>query len=248
MNTTYLLIEVRRLFRDPAGLFFIAGLPGLLYLVFGASQDFADEPMAHGNVGLYIMVGMAAYGAVTATCSIGGMAAVERVQGWGRQLGLTPMPDRGYVAVKAVVAVVVATIPVGVVFALGRLTGAEGTARAWLLSATIVLAGAVTFALFGLAIGLAFRSEAAVNAAGGILVILAFLGNLFTPLDGLLLDLARFTPLYGYATLSRWPVTDGVTGAAPADPLWVPTTNVVAWTVIFAVAAVLLVRRGRARQ
>ena len=38
---------------------------------------------------------------------------------------------------------------------------------------------------------------------------MAFLGNVFTPMSGLLLDIGRLTPLYGYAALARFPLTEG---------------------------------------
>lgn len=253
MNTTYTLLELRRVFRDYAGLFFIAVLPAFLYLIFGAAQSYADESAGNGNLALYIMIAMAAYGAVTATTGVGGMAAVERMQGWGRQLALTPLTDAGYVAIKATVAIVIAVIPITSIYILGYLTGAEGATRVWVLSAIVVLAGSATFALFGLAVGLAFRTEAAVSAASGTLVILAFMGNLFFPLSGTLLQIAKFTPLYGYATLARYPLTEGVIidnmgNQLPAEPLWIPLLNMIVWTLIFAAVAVWLVRRGRGRQ
>lgn len=253
MNATFTAMELRRIFRDPVTLFFVAGLPAFLYLIFGAGQEFAGFELAHGNVALSIMVAMAAYGAVTATTGIGGMAAVERMQGWGRQLGLTPLSDVGFVATKAVVALMVAAIPVTLIYVLGAFTGATGTAAAWALSAVVLLVGATTWALFGLAAGTAFRTEAAVSGASGSLVILAFLGNLFFPLSGTMLEIARFTPLYGYAALAKYPITEGsvydTRGMEVAtDPVWALALNVGAWTAIFAVAAVWLVRRGRARQ
>lgn len=253
MNVTFTLIELRRVLRDYATMFFVIVLPGFLYVIFGASQEYSDERMLHGNVGMYIMVAMAAYGAVTATSGLGGMAAVERMQGWGRQLGLTPLTDSSYIAMKAVVAVVVASFPIGAVYLLGWLTGAEATGRAWLLSALVALVGAVTFSLYGLVIGLSFRTEAAVSAGAGMLVVLSFLGNLFFPLSGAWLTIAKFTPLYGYAYLARYPVNEGLSldnrgNPIPVDPLWMPTLNVVVWTLLFAMLAVWLVRRGRSRQ
>ena len=56
---------------------------------------------------------------------------------------------------------------------------------------------------------LAFRSDNSVGIASGLIVIMAFLGNVFTPMSGLILDIGRFTPLYGYAALARYPLTDG---------------------------------------
>ncbi|MBM6546788.1 ABC transporter permease [Janibacter sp. YIM B02568] len=253
MNPTFTRLELKRIFRDPVGLFFTAVLPAFMYVIFGATQSYKDESAGNGNVAMWIMVSMAAYGAVTATTSIGGLAAVEKMQGWGRQLGLTPMRDSTFVASKAATALIVAAIPIALIYGIGLLTGAKGETRAWVLSGLIVLAGGAVFALYGLAVGLAFRSENAVGAASGALVILAFLGNVFVPLSGTMLDIARFTPLYGYVSLARRPLTEGYLitqqGAAPElEPLWVSVTNLAVWGVVFAVVAVLLVRRGRGRQ
>lgn len=253
MNTTYLRIELTRVGRDVATMFFVAVLPAFMYVIFGASQEYGSLMMDSGNVTMYVMTSMAAYGAVTATTGVGGIAAVERMQGWGRQLGLTPLSDGGYVAVKAGVAFVIAIIPITLIYLLGLFTGAEGTGRAWALSAVVVLLGAVVFSLYGLLAGLLFPTEAAVGAASGALVIFAFLGNVFFPLSGVMLGIAKFTPLYGYVALARYPVTGGwlVSTEGPPvgpEPLWIPVLNLVVWAVIFAVGAFLLVRRGRSRQ
>jgi len=84
-------------------------------------------------------------------------------------------------------------------------------------------------------------------------VILAFMGNIFFPLSGTLLTLAKFTPLYGYASLARYPLTEGYLfntsdGTVTHEALWVPVVNVSVWAVILALLATWLVRRGRARQ
>lgn len=253
MNATMLGLEIRRILRDPVTLFFTTVLPAFFYLIFGAAQDYADESVGNGNVGMAIMIAMAAYGAVSATVGIGGRAAVERSEGWGRQLGLTPLSDTGYVRVKTALALCVAAVPITLVYLLGGLTGSRGDTSAWVLSALVLIGGGCVFALYGLCFGLAFRSEAAVSAAGGSIVILGFLGNIFFPLSGTLLTVAKFTPLYGYAALARYPLTkgvvlDGTDGSTVHEALWVPITNVAAWLVVLAVLAIWLVRRGRARQ
>lgn len=253
MNPTYLGLELKRFFRDFMGVFFTAVLPCFLYVIFGAAQSYSRQSAGNGNVAMYVMISMAAYGAVTATVSIGGSAAVERMQGWGRQLGLTPMRDGTLVATKAMVALTVSLIPVGLIYLLGVLTGARGSASAWWISAVIVLIGAAIFSIYGLIFGLAFRTESAVGAAAGSLVILAFLGNLFFPLSGTLLTIAKFTPLYGYVSLAKRALTEGyvVTSDGTSlgqEPLWQPVLNVAVWTVIFVVLALLAVRHGRRRQ
>ncbi|WEV78682.1 ABC transporter permease [Janibacter cremeus] len=252
MNPTIIGLELKRISRDHVGLFFIAGLPAFMYVIFGAAQTFGAEDIGRGNVSLYIMISMAVYGAVTATVSIGGQAAVERQQGWGRQLGLTPLRDSSYVAGKALIALSVALIPITLIYGIGIGTGAKGEAWVWATSAAIVLLGAGVFALYGLVFGLALRSESAVGAASGSLVIFAFLGNIFIPLSGIMLTIAKFTPLYGFVSLARYPLTGGdsveTSGDLTHESLWVPLANVVVWTMIMAVATVFLARRGRERQ
>lgn len=254
MNPAFLGLELKRFFRDYLGVFFTAVLPAFLYVIFGAAQSWSDQPAGNGNVAMYVMISMAAYGAVTATVSIGGSAAVERMQGWGRQLGLTPMRDSTFVVTKAVVAMTIALIPVGLIYVIGALTGARGLGSAWIVAAVIVLAGAAIFSVYGLIFGLAFRSESAVGAASGSLVILAFLGNIFFPLSGTLLTIAKFTPLYGYVSLARRALTEGyilngTTGDSMLyEPLWQPVTNMIVWALIFGALAVGAVRVGRRRQ
>jgi len=252
VTAAYLGLELKRVTRDLVTMFFVAGLPAFFFLLFGASAGYSQEDAGNGNVAMYVMISMAAYGAVTATVGIGGMAAVERMQGWGRQLGLTPLRDGSYVAMKALVALAIATIPIALVYVLGLVTGSQGTLTAWLGSAVVLVVGAVMFSLYGLIFGLAFRSEAAVSAASGSLVVLGFLGNIFFPLTGWMLDLARFTPLYGYVQLARYPLTEGqvidTEGNLLHEALWMPLANVAVWTVILGALATWLVRRSRGRQ
>ena len=96
-------------------------------------------------------------------------------------------------------------MPIALIFAIGAATGARGTTSDWLLAGLIVWLGSALFAIYGLAVILMFRSENAVGIASGLIVIMAFLGNVFTPMSGLMLDIGRLTPLYGYAALARYP-------------------------------------------
>lgn len=252
MNTTYYRYEVLREFRDLVGLFFIVALPAFMYLVFGASQDDAAQNAGHGNVGAYIMVSMALYGAVTATTGIGATAATEKMLGWGRQLGLTPLSDSGYVGTKMAKALTIAALPVAFIYAIGLATGARAEAQVWWQTPLLILVAALLFSLYGLCFGLGLRSRSAAGAAGGSLVVLAFLGGLFMPVSGTLLQVARFTPLYGIAQLVRRPLTEGyqptADGPAAHEALWIPLANVSAWLLIFVVLATLLVGRSRGRQ
>ena len=241
---TYALLDLRRQLRDRFGMFFVVGLPTFMYLVFGLGSD---DRVGSGNVAMYVMVSMAAYGAVTATTSVAGSAATEQVMGWGRQLGLTPMRPLAFVVAKAAVAMAVAAVPVALIFGIGAATGARGDWTDWTLAAAIVWLGSALFAIYGLAVCLVVRGTNAPGIASGMIVVMAFLGNVFSPMDGLLLDIGRLTPLYGYAALARFPLTDGWLPVGGQDPLWLPVANVLAWTVIFSLLAMWGVRRSRAR-
>jgi ABC-2 type transport system permease protein len=254
MSLTYYRIDLARQARDMGNMVFVIGLPVLMYLIFGSTFTSAEETIVHANLQFYVMVSMAMYGAATATVAIAGMAALELLQGWGRQLGLTPMRNSAYVGTKVLVALTVAAAAVAAVFIAGALTGAEAESPLiWIVTALIAWLGASIFALLGLAVAQTFKSESSVSIASAGTVLLAFLGNLFVPLTGALLTIARFTPMYGFAGLTRWPQLRGLvlennqmTGIA--DPFWTLAVNYIAWFAIFAAVAVWAVRRGRRRQ
>ncbi|WP_309647924.1 ABC transporter permease [Nocardioides sp.] len=241
----YAGLDLRRQLRDKVGMFFIVALPAFLFFVFGMGDD---ESYGSANVAMYVMVSMAAYGAVTATTTVAGAAATEQTMGWGRQLALTPLSPLAFVAIKTAVAMAVAAVPIALIYVIGAATGSSGNAVDWLASAGIAWLGSALFAVYGLAICLVFKGENAASIASGLIVILSFLGNVFTPMDGLMLEIGRFTPLYGYAGLARYPVSEGYLPMdAGHDPVWLLLANVCAWTVIFAALAVWGLRRRRER-
>lgn len=248
----YIAMDFRRNLRNIGNSFFVIVLPTALFLFFGASMEWSGEPVGVGNVSSWTMIAIASYGAAMATTSMAGSAALEIQQGWGRQLALTAMPHGAFIAAKAAVSVGIAVLPVLVLNLAGVFTVADMPAGVWLATVGLTITGSLPFAFYGLAVGLSFRSDAAVGAATGVLVILSFLGNAFMPLEGVLLDIGRFTPMYGIVALARYPLTGGdlvsMGGAAGHDPLWMVLANVAAWTVVFAAACLLLQRRRTTRR
>ncbi len=242
---TYAGLDLKRQLRDKMGMFFIVALPAFLFFVFGMGDD---EAYGSANVAMYVMVSMAAYGAVTATTTVAGSAATEQTMGWGRQIALTPLPSLAFVVIKTGVAMSVAAVPIALIYAIGAATGSSGNAFDWLASAGIVWLGSALFAVYGLAICLIFKGENASGVASGLIVIMSFLGNVFTPMDGIMLEFGRFTPLYGYAGLARYPISEGYLPIdAGHDSVWLLLANVCTWTVIFAALAVWGLRRRRER-
>lgn len=251
MNPTYVRIELFRQSRDVGNLMFTVLMPVVMYLLFGNMFGGGGEPAGNGNVKFYVMASMAAYGAALATTSIAGTAATEAMLGWGRQIALTRMKPSGFVASKLAVAMIVATGCAGLVFAVGAGTGARADAPwVWTASFLLTVLGSGIFALYGMGIGMAFKSETALGVASGGMVFFAFFGNVFMPLSGTMLEIARFTPMYGYAGLVRYPLTEGF-GAGEGvgtDSLGLLVANLVAWTLLFALFALWAVRRSRARR
>ncbi len=249
MMTTYIQVEFARHFRDGYNLVFALLLPAAMYILFGNIPSYGQSELGGGNVKFYLMISMAAYGAAVSTVSIAGTVATETMQGWGRQIALTRMSPTTFVASKMIVAATVAAISAAVVFVLGAATGAVVLdSWIWSVSYLITLLGAMIFACYGIGMGMILKSESALGLASGLMVFFAFFGNVFMPLEGVMLDAARFTPMFGYVALARYPMLADIPAGEPmsSDPLWMIATNLVVWAMIFAVFAVIATRRVKA--
>ncbi len=249
ISPTMLRVEALRQLRNPYTLAFTLAMPVAMYLLFGASMGYGSLPAGNGNVSFYVMVSMAAYGTAVAMSSLTSLAATEAKQGWGRQLAMTPLGTVGYAATKLLTAVSFAALAVVAVFAAGVLTGAEATeAWRWFACAGIMLGTGLMFGLYGLGVGLFFNSDTAAALASISMTFFAFFGNVFMPLDGMMLDIARFTPMYGYVALTRWPLTEGTLTTGQTDPLWTVVLNIAVWLTAFGALVAVGVKRSRARR
>lgn len=247
---TYTRIEITRQSRNIFTLVFTLAMPTAMYLLFGAFTAYGSAPAGHANTSYYVMTSMAAYGVATAMTSLTALAAAEAAQGWGRQLALTPMGMVGYAVMKLAVAVFFSAIVVVVLFVVGALTGAKPDHWwMWLSTAGIVLGLGLIYGLFGLGVGLIFNSDSAAGLASAMLTFFGFFGNVFMPLSGTMLQIAHFTPLYGYVGLARWPQLEGqdVMGDG-SDPGWMLWASVLAWAAVFALLVRIGVVRSRTRR
>lgn len=249
LSATYLRIELTRQLRDGFTLAFTLALPAFMYLIFGAGADWGSTRIGEGNVAFSVMVSMAAYGVVTAMTSLTSSSAAESAQGWGRQLAMTPLGNGGYTLTKVIVALVYSVLSIVLVYVLGAFTGAEiGDTWRWFACALITLGLGSIYGLYGLAVGLIFKSDTATGLAAALLTFFAFFGNVFMPLSGVMLTIAHYTPLYGVVALARWPLTHGAVDETLTDPMWQPVLNVVVWALIFLGLALGGMRRARERK
>jgi ABC-2 type transport system permease protein len=247
LNPTFLRYELsRRINRQT--LIFTLLLPALLYLALHRTGGAgADTALPHGNFAAWMMIGIAVYGAATASTSSSATVSVERSVGWMRTIRMSPLTPAAYITIKILSSVVVASLPVLVVGVLGAATGAHATTRVWVVSLLVAWLGSAVFAALGLALGLAFRPDIVMHMPGLTMTALAFLGNLFIPLTGTMLTISRVTPMYGVATLARYPLTDGYGFHGDHSSLTGALVNLAIWLAVFSVAAVRRFARSTGR-
>lgn len=243
-NLTVLGLEVRRLLRNRRTVLFTMVLPVVFFLLFGLNSQYADQREGHGNVSAFIMISMALYGAILATTSGGAMVSIERAAGWSRQLRLTPLSPAAYIAIKMLTAMVLGLSSVTAVYLVGILVGKPSMpVYLWVLTGLSVWIGSLVFAAFGLFMGYLLPTENVMQILSFALMLFAFGGGLFIPLDQLphlLQTLAKFTPLYGLNQLVHAPLEG--TGVSVASVI-----NVLVWLAVFTGGAVWRFRRDTDR-
>lgn len=242
-NSTLVRLELRRMLRNRRTVIFSVVMPVLFFLLFGTGKSYSNESAGHGNVAAFIMVSMALYGAMLSTTGGGAMVAVERSQGWSRQLRLTPLTSTAYIAVKVLLAMILGGLSVAVTYAAGALSGAHMDTYVWVVTGLAVWVGSLVFAAFGVFMGYLLPSENVMQILGPGLGLFAFLGGLFLPLEQMspaFRTLAHFTPMYGLNEVVHAPLT----GDAPG---WAALANVAFWLAVFVGGAVWRFGRDTAR-
>jgi ABC-2 type transport system permease protein len=240
-NLTLLGIELRRMLRNRRTVIFTLVFPAALFLSFGSTEGWNDDA-GHGNVAAYIMVSMALYGAALTAASGGAMVAMERAMGWSRQLRLTPLNPSVYIVMKALLALVLGAVAIGVVNVVGVFQGKpEMPADVWVECALLTLVCTLVFAALGVFVGFLVPGENAMQILGPGLAIFSFLGNVFIPLDEgtVIYRIAEWTPMFGVAEISRYPLT--------GDLSWTAVVNAVVWFGLFVAGAAWRMSKDTAR-
>ena len=240
-NTTVLRIELRRMLRNRRTVVFTLIFPAALFLSFGGQSNWNDS-VGHGNVAAYIMVSMALYGAALTAASGGAMVAMERAMGWSRQLRLTPLSPGVYILMKALLALVLGAVAITAVNVVGLAQGKpDMPAGVWVACALLTLACTMVFAALGVFVGYLVPGENAMQILGPGLAILSFLGNVFIPMDAgsTIYRVAEWTPMFGVAEISRWPLT--------GDLAWTAVANAVVWFALFVAGAAWRMSKDTAR-
>lgn len=240
-SLTVLGIELRRMLRNRRTVIFTLILPAALFFAFSGTSGW-NENAGHGNVAAYIMVSMALYGSALTAASGGAMVAMERSVGWSRQLRLTPLQPVVYIVIKALLALVLGAVAIAVVNVAGLLQGHPSMPwPVWVGCALLTLVCTLVFAALGVFIGYLVPGENAMQILGPGLALFSFLGNVFIPLTvgSTIYRVAEWTPMFGVAEISRWPLT--------GDLPWTAVVNAVLWFAVFAAGAAWRMSKDTAR-
>jgi ABC-2 type transport system permease protein len=240
-NPTVLGIELRRMLRNRRTIVFTLVLPAALFFSFGGTSGW-DDDAGHGNVAAYIMVSMALYGAALTAAAGGASVATERALGWSRQLRLTPLHPAAYILMKALLALVLGAVAITVVNLAGIVQGKPDMAvGVWIACGLTTLVCTLVFAALGVFVGYLVPGENAMQILGPGLAVMAFLGNVFIPMEAgsTIYRIAEWTPMFGVAEVARSPLT--------GDLAWTAVLNAVAWFALFVAGAAWRMSKDTAR-
>jgi ABC-2 type transport system permease protein len=248
-NLTYLGIEIIRKLRNRRTMLFTIAFPVVMFVIIGLplrATQLTDTPLSAGgpSVAAYIMVSMAMYGAMMSATQTGAAVAVERAQGWSRQLRLTPLNPLVNVIIKMIAGMILGLLAVVATYIAAAVTGVQLSAMQWIVTGMVgwILAAAV-FTTFGLMIGYMVPGENAAQITSLAIVLLSFLGGLFYPISSMpdfMQTIAKFTPVYGISDIARAPLT------GETFNVWA-LLNALVWLAIFVGGTVFFFRRDTKR-
>ena len=132
---------------------------------------------------LYFMVGLAAFGTMSAMLSSGARIAGEREVGWNRQLRITPLSTRTYFRAKVLTGYVMALTSLAAALRRrARPLGVSLSAREWLGMTGLILVGLMPFAAVGIVLGHLLTVDSIGPVIGGLTALLAILGGTWFPI------------------------------------------------------------------
>ena len=234
-----LAFEIRRILRSPRFSIFTIGFPLVFFLIFAnlyRGQGTDTVP--------YLMVSMAAFGAVSASVSTGGRTAIERQVGWNRQLRMTPLSGFSYLASKVITAMIVALPALLLVFLVGAtVENVNLDTITWLRLVLACWIGILPLAAIGLLIGMIATGDSAQAISTVVMLLFSLLGGLWMPiylLPDFLGTVAKILPSYWLAQLGHDQLDNaGISGQG--------VLTLLAWLVIAGALIVVRYRRDAAR-
>ncbi len=198
--------EVLKMLRMPAYAVPSIAFPLVFYLLFGVVLG-AGKAAGTVNMGTYLLGSYGAFGVIGAALfGFGVGVAVERGQGWMLLKRASPMPTLAYFAAKIALCLLFSAIITGSLFVLGAtLDGANLPVGTWALLGFTLVAGALPFCAFGLALGYLSGPNSAPAIVNLIYLPMAFLSGLWFPIQMLpkaVQGVAPMLPAYHFGQLA----------------------------------------------
>jgi ABC-2 type transport system permease protein len=242
-SLAYTRFELVRTVRNWRLLLFSLGFPLVLFFIIAAPNRHERNFDKSGiGLALYYMVGLVAFGAMSALISSGGRIASERTDGWTRQLRVTPLTAAAYFRAKVITGYALAALTMALLYASGIAIGVSLPLGRWLEMTGLIVVALIPFAALGILMGHLLTSDSIGPATGGLVSLLALLSGTWFPLGstGVLHDVAQFLPSYWLVSASH---------VSLGGPAWAATGWVVvaAWTAVLTVLARYAYRRDTGR-
>lgn len=244
MNASYVKFELLRTFRNRRILIFALGFPLVLYFIIAGPNR---NETNFGNTGisapLYYMIGLTAWGTMSAMLGSGARIAAERQVGWNRQLRITPLSPRMYFRAKLITAYALAGASIALLYIAGAAMGVHMPAWTWVHMTWLILIGLIPFAALGILVGHLLTADSVGPAIGGITSLLALVSGIWFPIGqhGFFHAIAQFIPSYWLVQASQI----GIGGHGWGTTAW---AVVVGWTVVLTVLARRAYQRDTKRQ
>jgi ABC-2 type transport system permease protein len=197
--------DLLKLLRMPAYAVPTIAFPLVFYLLFGVAM--AEKTARGFDVARYLLATYGSFGVMgVALFGFGVGVAVERGQGWMLFKRASPMPPLAYFAGKLATCLVFSAVLVALLFTLGATAGGvRQPIETWLSLAGVLVAGAVPFGAFGLALGYWAGPNSAPATVNLIYLPAALASGMWFPINMLpdfLQRLAPWLPSYHYAQLA----------------------------------------------
>lgn len=239
---TYLRYELLRIMRSRRFFFLALGFPvAIYYLIAGPNRHHQNIGATGLSLRVYYMVGLAAFGTMSAMLTSGVRIAAERAVGWNRQLRITPLSTRAYLRAKVLTGYLMCLLSLGTLYIAGATLGVSLPAGDWVKMTIYILIGLIPFAALGILLGHLLTQDAVGPAIGGTTALFAFLGGVWFPItNGTLKDIAQLLPSYWLVQAAHI----GVGGHTWSRTGWIV---IVVWTVAAARLARLAYRRDTKR-
>jgi len=197
--------ECLKTIRMPAYALPTLAFPAMFYVLFAVVLG--GEQLGGTRAAAYMIGTYGAFGVMGAAMFAFGVGvAVERGQGWMLLKRAMPSPAGAWIAAKIAMSVLFAALIVALLSALGLTVGhVRMPAGTWIAVAAVLVAGALPFCAFGLALGYLAGPNSAPAIVNLIYLPMSLASGLWIPIEmlpGFMKQLALGLPPYHYAQLA----------------------------------------------